>query len=263
LSSQLAAAVPLVAAILPIYCITRRLYGRRPAALGSLLFIALPEVARLGADGISDSLHLLFFCTALWAMVEYWTRTGSRVQGSGFRGQRRLPPQTSLTPGDGNPRDLYGVVLTSTAGLCTGMALLTRAESLVLAATFVLALVVLQVVARYRQPWSRVLASIGLFLAGIMLAVTPYLLAVEASSPQAITDRLLGRYDADVLPSAPASSHAWWRAGGERMTFPVKEPGTSRSAAMPSRNSVENSLICSVLWPVHSRSSAYGGCGGG
>ena len=109
MSVQLAAAIPLVLAILPIYFLILRLGNRSAAIAGSLFFCVLPEIARLGADGLSDSLHLLFFCLAFWAMVE--------ILASQTIGRRE-------------------VKWSALAGIAAGLAVLTRVEVLVLVAAF-------------------------------------------------------------------------------------------------------------------------------
>ncbi|MFH1267226.1 MAG: hypothetical protein ABIK89_15970, partial [Planctomycetota bacterium] len=59
-SVQLAAAIPLVLVVVPVYFVSVRLVGPAAGLAGSLLFCVLPEVSRLGADGLSDSTHLFF-----------------------------------------------------------------------------------------------------------------------------------------------------------------------------------------------------------
>jgi hypothetical protein len=94
-SAQWAAAVPLVLAVTPLFRLLRRLVGPAAAVAGTLLFCVLPEVSRLGADGISDSTHLLFFCVAFWAIVEYFHR---RDEGNARPGVLE-PIRKPLTPG--------------------------------------------------------------------------------------------------------------------------------------------------------------------
>ncbi len=79
-STQLAAAIPLILAVIPLYLLILRLVGPAGALAGSFFFCLLPEVSRLGADGIGDSTHLLFFIVALWAIVEFLKRPRLRLQ---------------------------------------------------------------------------------------------------------------------------------------------------------------------------------------
>jgi len=69
-SVQVAAALPLVLAVVPVYLASLRIAGRLAAFAGTLLFCVMTEAARLGADGLADSLHLLGFASAIWALVE-------------------------------------------------------------------------------------------------------------------------------------------------------------------------------------------------
>ena len=69
---QLAAATPAVLCVIPVFLLSDRLVGRTGAIAGTLLFSTLPVVARLGAEGISDSLFLFFFSTSAWAAVAYF-----------------------------------------------------------------------------------------------------------------------------------------------------------------------------------------------
>ena len=76
-SAQLAAVVPLVLSVIPIYFLCRRLVGSTAAFAAGIFFCVLPEVASLAANGISDSLHLFFFTLAYWALVEFGIHSGN------------------------------------------------------------------------------------------------------------------------------------------------------------------------------------------
>ena len=62
-SAQVAAAVALVLAVVPLYFLACRLVGPDAALAGCVFFCVLPSVSRLGAEGISDSTHL---CCSPW-----------------------------------------------------------------------------------------------------------------------------------------------------------------------------------------------------
>jgi len=221
LSAQLAAAVPLVLAVVPLYLLLRRLVGGAAAAAGSFLFCLLPEVAHLGADGISDSTHLFFFCVAFWAMVEYCERrkgeggTGKGEQGRGnkvFSG-RACPP-------------LWLVL----AGVAVAMAALARAEVLVLAAALGLTLAVFQLLPGRREPWGRLAAVSACFLLGLAVVWAPYLAATGALTPRAAVGLILGRYRAEVqIPphTAAGRTDVWRLPDGEPMSFDAKERSVS------------------------------------
>ncbi len=93
-AAQLAAAVPLVLAVIPVFLLSRRLAGLKAAIAATFFFCLLPEVTRLGADGISDSMHLLFLAVALWGMVEYLNgrTTAGRLRAKGWLGSSAAPP---------------------------------------------------------------------------------------------------------------------------------------------------------------------------
>lgn len=68
---QAAAAIPLILCVFPLYGIWQRRVGDSTAWLTCLFFLVLPSFARIGADGLADSLHLLCFLMGVWT----WTRT--------------------------------------------------------------------------------------------------------------------------------------------------------------------------------------------
>jgi len=232
-SVQLAAAIPLVLAVVPIYFLSVRLVGPAAAVAGCVLFCVLPEVARLGADGISDSTHLLFFSLALGALVVYLTdarRKPGRVQGSGFRAQDNAGAPCPAPPTGRNPLWLLA------AGMLTGLAVLARAEALVLLAALVLTLAAFQIRADRRQPWHRLVASAGCLVLGYGLVFGPYLVAVGAITARAAIGRILGqsepaREQADALRCASAiraaGADVWRLADDEPMSFAPKDPTTS------------------------------------
>jgi len=156
-SVQLAAAIPLVLAVVPVYFLSLGLVGPAPAAAGSLFFCLLPEVSRLGADGLGDGLHLLLFCLAFWAVVVYLARpvpcqsprNGLRVTAFMRSGAGRSP--------------MWLVV----AGTLAALAVLVRAEALVLPAALVVALLAFRLRARRRRPWSALATALGCLALGL------------------------------------------------------------------------------------------------
>jgi len=207
---QVAAAVPLVLALVPLYLGLVRLVGRRAAAAGCLLFCVLPEVARLGADGISDTTHLLFFCVAFWAVAEYFGP--ARQIGDG----RTRPPLWLLA-----------------AGAAVGMALLARAEVLVLAGALGVALVLFQWHPARRQSWPSLAAGSVCFLLGLAAVWGPFLTLSRSPGPEAVLARVLGRAPAaqPALPCPmpdPDRLAAGWRLDdGQPASFDLKDRTTS------------------------------------
>jgi len=208
-SVQLAAAIPLVLAIVPLYFSILRLIGPRAAIAGSFFFCLLPEVSRLAADGISDSTHLLFFCTAFWAMVEYF-------------GKHREPQADARS---GSP---WWLIL---AGVATALAALARVEVLVLAAALGAMLAGLQLQAARRLRWKTCLSAGGGYLLGLAVIFGPFLAAVDALSPRAAVARVLGRADVkestNETPTAFNSGADWRLDGGEPASFDEKERNVS------------------------------------
>ncbi len=193
-SVQLAAAIPLVLAIWPVYFLILRLTNRSAAIAGSLFFCVLPEIARLGADGLSDSLHLLFFCLAFWAMVE--------ILASQTIGRREMK-------------------WSALAGMAAGLAVLTRVEVLVLVAAFL----PVWAIAHRRETWARLTTGCGCFAMGLIIVVGPYLVAMGATTPRQAATRVLGRQPPDEEPSGHQAT--WLLPDGRPMAFDVKESSVS------------------------------------
>lgn len=257
-SLQVAAAIPLVISVAPIYLLFRRWHGHVPALISTILYCLLGATSRLGADGLSDSTHLLLFWCAVAAAAAAFARLSS------------AHPSSSLTA---DPRIL---ILALASGVLAGLALLARAEAIVLPLAVLGALALMQFKRERRQAsWKpdfsrsqlRDGAQFGLtrrastsvvtslsshcqaavlpaavLLLGLGLPLAPYLLACrpaganvsEAMAPAAA--RLLGRLGAgDALPlneSAPVSAAAvgeprWSLPGVGRLVFGKKDTSTS------------------------------------
>ena len=220
-SAQSAAAVPLVLAVVPLYLLLLRLVGGAAAAAGSFFFCLLPEVARLGADGISDSTHLLFFCVAFWAMVEYL----GRRKGEGGRGKAKGGRWTGTFSGRACP-PLWLLL----AGVAVAMAALARAEVLVLAAALGLSLAVFQLLPGHREPWGRLAAACVCFLLGLVVVWAPYLVATGAVTPRTAIGRILGRQRVELqIPrhAGVRTTDIWRLPDGEPMSFDAKERSVS------------------------------------
>jgi uncharacterized membrane protein len=208
IGAQLAAAIPLVLAIVPVYFLSVRLLGTAAGLAGAVLFGLLPKVAQLGADGIGDSSHLLWFSLAFWAVVVYLTEADD--------------------PSRRRPSRLFW------AGLATGMALLARVEVLVLWATLLGLLMLAQVSPRHRMAWPALLAGAGCLVLGTGLLFGSYLAVVGVSRPRDVIDRALGRHSPpDQAPPArsaspPTTVRAVWRLeDGQPMSFTRRDPNLS------------------------------------
>ncbi|MEA1949836.1 MAG: glycosyltransferase family 39 protein [Planctomycetota bacterium] len=211
-SAQATAAAALVLAVVPVYFIARRLVGPTGGFIAGVFFCVLPEVARLGADGISDSMHLLFFALAFWGVLEY------------VRGDNRL--------------------IMIGAGVSVGLALMTRVEAIVLLPAIAVALPACQFRAETRRTWTKLPDAGGALALGLAIVLGPYLIAVGPGGPRDSAAanavlRILGRWHpaSSEIETATASAvnwlrpsddnTAWQTADGRKVAFGVKEPGTS------------------------------------
>jgi 4-amino-4-deoxy-L-arabinose transferase-like glycosyltransferase len=204
LSAQIASAVPLVLLPIPVYGLSRCLAGARPARYGTALVVFLPELVRLGGDGISDSTHLFFLSVAMWLLAAVSTARRTK-----------------------SPASPAVAALAATAGVSTGLAALVRAEAAVLA----LASAIVLPAGRFHRGVCRRQRLAALFAYGLGLAATGGLYAPLARPT--LTDRLpassAGRLVNPVLPSAAASATApeISLAGGQDLCFAPKDPTIS------------------------------------
>ncbi len=205
LSAQIASAIPLVLLPIPVYGLSRRLAGSRPALYGTALVVFLPELVPLGGDGISDSTHLFLLSLAMWLLA------------AAFSARRtESPPGPAVA------------VLAATAGVSTGLAALVRAEAAVLA----LACAIVLAGGRF-YPASAchgrrfaTLFAYGLGFAATagfyaLLARTPLADWLPASSASAATGPAFA--SAAANPAPPEIS----LPGGENLSFAPKDPTIS------------------------------------
>jgi len=222
LSAQLAAAIPLVVGVVPLYLMILRLIGSAAAVAGCFFYCLLPEVARMGADGISDSSHMLLFIVAFWAMVEYLGKPVT--ESSGSVAANATVQHVAKPPG----RRLGSPCWLLLAGAAAAMAVLARMEILVLVAAFWLVLILFQSMPGRRRPWPHLATAGGCFAIGLAIILGPYLAAVDSLTPHQALARLLGRHEVENSIGEEDKSHTQWRlAGGEPMAFAVREPNIS------------------------------------
>lgn len=190
LSVQLAAALPLVLLPIPVHWLGKRLVGPYAAILGTVLLMCLPELVRLGADGISDSMHLFWLAVALSLLVSH------------------------LLAPDGWGGTVWGVFL---AGLATALAVLTRSEAAILGIAFSLVLAI----RAWRQrlvPWRSALP----YTAGLAFVLLPYsLLLVLATGETGQTA------SPQTSPPTASPEQTFHLASGEALSFAPKDPTTS------------------------------------
>ncbi|HVX14790.1 MAG TPA: hypothetical protein VHC22_26610 [Pirellulales bacterium] len=208
---QLAAAIPLVGSVTPVHALFRRLHGEKAALVGAALYCLLGGIARLGADGLSDSTHLALVCTALWAATRYF-----------------CVPRPSAS---------YASPLwLSLCGGLTGLALTSRGESLVLPAALIAALAWLQIARGHRQNWIAAARAVACYSCGLAALLVPYLVGCGAGTADAALSRLTGRGGA--AEAAPLNSFVagiepaaveprWELAGTGRLVFGKKDTSTT------------------------------------
>jgi 4-amino-4-deoxy-L-arabinose transferase-like glycosyltransferase len=167
-AAQIAAAVPLVFALIPVFLLARKLAGPDAALVASLLFCLLPATSRLGADGISDSLHLSLAAWALWCLVEACEATSRNVFAWGLA-----------------------------AGGFVGAALLCRAEVLLLAPLIMLVASIRVPRPRTTRAFVAYVSLLACFACGCLTCLVP-LVAAGVTESVEIYDRVRG--------GAPAST---------------------------------------------------------
>lgn len=186
-SAQLTSALAGTLLVVPMFYLGSLLFSRRVGFGAALLFQVLPGTGRHLSDGLSEALFLLFVATALAA--------GARA----FR-----------------TRSAAGFAL---AGLCGGLAYLTRAEGgLVVAATGVV-LLAGQAYRPWQMPWrAAVVCGASLGLAAVLVA-GPYVTVIGKLTNKRSAERLI---EGAALPPAVtrgptfAVVPALWYTGGEQ-----------------------------------------------
>ena len=74
-AAQVVSTAAYLLVLVPLFALTRHLFGVRAGCLAALLWVALPLPAEIGHDTFSDSLGLLWFTLAFW-QGERWLSTG-------------------------------------------------------------------------------------------------------------------------------------------------------------------------------------------
>jgi hypothetical protein len=147
LAAQVASASASILLVAPLYWLGRELFHRRAAFGAVLIFQCLPCSGRIMADGLSEGVFLLFAVTAL-ALATASLRTGS----------------------------ILGFALSGASG---GLAYLTRPEGLVIPAAAGLTLLAVQLFARWRRPWRRVLACGAALAIAALIVSGPYMVLIR------------------------------------------------------------------------------------
>jgi len=260
---QVAATIPLVLSVLPVYALFCRLHGGRAALVGGLLYCLLGGIARLGADGLSDSTHLALFCLATWAAANYFggvhprrsvklrrTRPHFHTNPKRKRGFAAFSRSSlALRVGVRGPRTGFGEALRrrdapataqtrwlALCGLSTGLALMARSEALVLPVAVLTALGWLSIRGGWASAWPNHARAAGALVLSVAALLVPYLaLSGTHGIPDAVA-RLTGRQgvtEAAPLNSLNSATQAWanephWDLPGTgRLAFGKKDTSTS------------------------------------
>ena len=214
-SAQVAAGVSMALAVIPVYFISRRLVGSGGGFVAGVFFCVLPEAARLGGDGISDSLHLLFFALSFWLLLKYLKPVASKVTaGSDCREVGECGP-------------LAGLFLGLAAGLSGALAILTRAETSVLFAAIIVASVFGLFVAESRRRWKRHVVFGGGLALGVASVLGFYVYAAGPYDSCGAVGRVLGRWHPHSCDTASEFAANWQPADGRQIAFGVNEQGQS------------------------------------
>lgn len=238
---QLAAAVPLVLSVVPLYFLSLRVYGQGAAVAGTFLFCLLPEVARLGADGISDSTHLLLFAFGFWGVLAFLCGPGGRGAMADFHAEPQSRPWTP-----GRPRWMLW------AGLATGLAILVRAESLMLPVALVVGLVAVALVPSQRRLIPHLLWGGVWFGVGLLTVLGPYLVLTGATTPHRAATRLLGRAGPARLsspaPTLSTDARDWPLATAEPLCFAPKDASSSRRRGLGGAVRIFGRELVEAFW---------------
>lgn len=144
LSAQLVSVIAAVFLVLPVYALGRTLFDRRVGFLSALLLQTLPVSGRILADGLSESLFLLFAASSLWCGLVALRDRGRYLSFAG-------------------------------AGLFSGLAYLTRPEGALIALATGIVLVAGQAVRAWRRPWRETLLAGATLTAASLLLAGPFI----------------------------------------------------------------------------------------
>jgi hypothetical protein len=212
-AAQVAAAVPLALAVGVSWLLFRRSVPTMAAILAAGFGCVLTVVARLGADGLSDSTHLAFLTIGLAALAAALDGDASNVfsRSTGAR--------------------LFAT------GIALACAQLTRVDAAIVIPALVIALAIeVFVLKRIRLP--RALLSCASVMAGFLLVAVPYLVVSQPAGPAEAVARLWGlRGPNDRVPLNLTAENAvtvevapkpdWRLADGQPMAFGRSDPSHS------------------------------------
>lgn len=167
-STQLLAAGGVVVSSVVVYLIVRRLLGPAVGVAAGILFATLPEIARLGADGIADAISLAFVSGSIYCLIHFvdkrtpcrsagrvwnesaqlkiawWWANRAAVADAVSRSQGPLPRTHELGQSGGQVSGSKASgVWVFLAGLFAGLAAMSHRAGLILVAVGLLSLLLL------------------------------------------------------------------------------------------------------------------------
>ena len=177
-SAQLASALAAVLMVLPVYLLGRALFDRRVGFCSALLLQCLPVSGYLFADGMSESLFLLWSASALY-FGTIALRQGGRL------------------------------LLFALSGLCGGLAYLTRPEGAFLVAAAGLVLLAGQFVQAWRRSWRGLVTRGGALAVGSLLCAIPFIACTGKLTVKPTGNAILDHGLTDARPAAGPLFAAW------------------------------------------------------
>jgi hypothetical protein len=195
LSAQLASAAAAVLLVIPMFYLGRELFHRRIGFWTALLFQGLPVAGREMADGLSEPVFLLAAAAAL-----IFACRGLRGGGAGTF---------------------------ALAGLCSGLAYLTRPEGALVAGLTGVVVLARQALPLWRRPWRQFLYSSAALTLGLAAVGGPFAWTIGGATTKpaandvlhhmaAAPDSQAGRYTTGPVlavwwpDDAPPTQRTWW-----------------------------------------------------
>lgn len=210
LTAQIAAALPAVLVVVPAYVLLTTWLGARVGLLGTIIFCLCPSVARLGADGLADSTHLLLAVGSL-SLATVFIRRLKKI---------KVDPQ---------PGWVVNAALMSICGTLWAGAVMIRPEALVVAPAIAAAVGLAVWQFGSRELLLKAIVSLGCFaIAAVGLFLLRASVTGSESAPLASVARMFSSAQAprpDALDDDVAAH--WQLADGEPMAFSYKEHTTT------------------------------------
>lgn len=230
-AAQWTAAAAVVLTIFPLYGLMLCVVPWHAAIAGGIFYAALGSLARLGADGIADSTHLLLLTTAMLMATVAWKGL-DRIAGTDPSLPEALESATASTVHPIAGLAVYVALGCIAAGLVAALAMLARAEAVLLVPAW-LAVLVSRIAWRRGRRAATLAAAIS-WSAGWLAVLLPYLYVSEVPNLTVAAARLTaqpsgaaGLNELGKPEHRPLKTRRMRTAEGERLSFERKDPETS------------------------------------